>query len=39
MLSGGLNLAREAGYTHSGLADQPTPMPWLEDKNLVIDFA
>jgi hypothetical protein len=23
----------------SGLADQPTPMPWLEDKNLVIDFA
>lgn len=23
----------------SGLADQPTPMPWLEDKNLVIEFA
>jgi hypothetical protein len=23
----------------SGLADQPTPMPWLEDKNLVIAFA
>jgi hypothetical protein len=23
----------------SGLADQPTPMPWLEDKNLVVEFA
>jgi hypothetical protein len=23
----------------SGLADQPTPMPWLGDKELIIQFA
>jgi len=31
--------AHNSYLVDSGLADQPTPMPWLEGKELVIQFA